>query len=200
MKKKKYLIISGIIAVLIACAGIGSAWAYFTTYTGTWGKVILRLGDHTEIEENVPTDWTKHIIVKNKDGENYHESVYVRVKAFAGSIYNLSIVKDDSHSQNWIDGGDGWYYYTKPLAPGEATGNSDDPKTFLDIKIDGIKNEDFEAGDKVNVAVVYETVVVQYDDAGNVIPAVIYDESGNAKPNENIDWAPAFQEDLRVEG
>ena len=191
MKKKKYLIISCVIAVLVMCAGIGSAWAYFTTHTKALGDLQLTLGDHTYLHEDEPEDWTKKIRVGNNKEGDYDavDPVYARVQAIAGSLYYLEMVTAEGKSPGWVDGGDGWFYYTELIQPTKES-------ETLEIKIREIisgeaveiSNENHKPGDEVNVAIVYETVAVQYDDAGNALP---YDQ---------VNWDPAASEDLSAEG
>ena len=72
-------------AVMMAGAGVGKAWAYFTTYTEAAGGYTVHLGDRTEITEEF-TNWTKHVVITSEEDS---EPVYIRVRAFCGSRYTL---------------------------------------------------------------------------------------------------------------
>lgn len=153
-KRAKHIAIAvALLVVVIALAtGVGKTLAYFTTYAEAKGSIEITMGDKTQIEEEFDT-WTKHVAIKNESEPS--QPVFVRVKAFAGSGFEL-IYKGDS---KWTPGGDGYYYYTPVLNAGDTT-------TVLDVKIENIpKNPD--AGENFNVVVIYETTPVYYDEAGN---------------------------------
>lgn len=148
--KKRSIFLAALAAVMIAAGSVGSAWAYFTTYAEAQGGYPISLGDETTVEEEEPTDWTKHVFITSKEDS---EPVYVRVKAFVGSNYTLTY--SDANGK-WIPGEDGYYYYVDILEGGQQTEQ-------LDIKIKDIPEDakDF------NVIVIYETTPVQYDENGN---------------------------------
>ena len=77
MKKTKYFL-TLLAATTIVSAGIGKAWAYFTTYTEASGGYRIDLGDRTEITEEFE-DWTKHVEISCEEGS---EPVYIRARAF----------------------------------------------------------------------------------------------------------------------
>ena len=149
--KGKYNLLLGILAVcLILSAGIGSATAYFTTYSTAEGGQLLDLGDSTKIEEQV-SNWTKHLKISS-DKES--EPVFVRARAICGSQYALVY----SGGDGWSDGGDGWWYYGPILYAEGST-------TVLDVKIENIP-EDAKEGDSFNVVVYYQSTPVLYDENG----------------------------------
>ena len=152
MKNKTSYVIAAMALTAVMTAGIGQAWAYFTTYAQAEGGYPIHLGDRTEITEEF-SDWTKHVAVTS-DPES--APAYVRVKAFSGSLYTLEY--SSAVSGDWTPGDDGYYYYNKILNGGETT-------TGLNISIGGIP-EDAEDGDTFNVVVIYESTPVRYDSAG----------------------------------
>ena len=84
MKKslnKKTLGLAGAALVLTAGLSVGSAMAYFTTYTQVGGGVSLSLGTTSTIPEETVEDWTKHVTIQNTGDTD----CFVRVRAFAGS-------------------------------------------------------------------------------------------------------------------
>lgn len=151
--KRKYLLLAAAAAVLISCAGIDNAMAYFTSYVTAQGSKTIHLGDTTTIEEPKVSEWTKHIVVRSKAGS---KPVYVRARAFAGEQYQLDY---SSESGKWTQNDDGYYYYSDILA---ATEEEDAVADELLVHIGNIPEdaEDF------NVVVIYESTPVLYDAEG----------------------------------
>ncbi len=162
MKKGKVFLtaISALAAGTVLTATAGSAWAYFTTYTSASGGYALNLGHETEIVETY-SEHTKHLVVTNEgDGP-----VYVRARAFSGSRYGLTYSGD-----GWQAGGDGYYYYNtivQGIAAAEDGTVVKSQTSQLDVRI--TFPEDAEEGDDCNVVVIYESLPVQYDSAGNAL-------------------------------
>ena len=153
MKKslnKKTLGLAGAALFLTAGLSVGSAMAYFTTYTQVSGGVSLSLGTTSTIPEETVEDWTKHVTIENTGDID----CFVRVRAFAGSQYQNSLVYS---GENWSLAADGYYYYSEILSPGETSGE-------LLIAIDNM-----ESNQSFNVIVVQESAPVIYDGDGNPI-------------------------------
>lgn len=151
MKKslnKKTLGLAGAALFLTAGLSVGSAMAYFTTYTQVSGGVSLSLGTTSTIPEETVEDWTKHVTIENTGDID----CFVRVRAFAGSQYQNSLVYS---GENWSLAADGYYYYSEILSPGETSGE-------LLIAIDNM-----ESNQSFNVIVVQESAPVIYDENGN---------------------------------
>lgn len=151
MKRRSYypavLVLSA--AVTMAGAGVGKAWAYFTTYAEAAGGYTIRLGDRTEITESF-TEWTKHVSIASEEDS---EPVYIRVRAFCGSQYTL-----EYSGEGWSQGADGYYYYSSAVAGGAST-------AVLDLRINNIP-EDPEELERFNVVVIYESTPVRYHEDG----------------------------------
>ena len=159
MKKRQYL--PALIAViLVLTAGIGTTFAYFTTYARATGGHKVVLGEETEIQEEV-YERTKHVQIRAIEGS---VPVFVRVKAFAPSQYDL-----DFEGGSWTEGpndaskaegtSNWWYYNTALEAPAE---DGDEERSFsltdeLQIHIGNIPG-DPENGDTFDVIVVYEVI------------------------------------------
>ena len=148
--KKKTLGLAGAALFLTAGLSVGSAMAYFTTYTQVSGGVSLSLGTTSTIPEETVEDWTKHVTIENTGDID----CFVRVRAFAGSQYQNSLVYS---GENWSLAADGYYYYSEILSPGETSGE-------LLIAIDNM-----ESNQSFNVIVVQESAPVIYDGDGNPI-------------------------------
>lgn len=151
MRGKKSYILSLLALVLILCAFIQPAWAYFTSSKEADGAVQLNFKRTTTITETVDQNMTKHVTITNTgDCE-----VLVRARAYAGEQYGLDVTL----SSGWRDGEDGWYYYDIPLKtvdPGKST-------TELLVKLD-LKG--IEPTDVANVGVIYQCTTVIYDSDG----------------------------------
>lgn len=162
---KKYVKFLSMIALLLAVTlSVKPAMAYFTTYTQANGTLKVSLGEETEIEEDF-SDWTKKIVVTNKDSSN--EDCFVRAIAYAPQGFELTYPVSDG----WTQSGDYWYY-NLPVAPGASTSE-------LQVKIGNIPTSVIN-GDSFNVIVAYESIPVQYDAEGKPVNPVNADwEIGN---------------------
>ena len=151
--KTKLLFIIAAIALVISTVAVKPAMAFFTDTIQTQGGFKISVGDGTpEIDEKVE-DLTKKITIKNTG--DY--PIFVRAKA----IYPDNCTVTLTVTEGWSDGGDGYYYYANPIAPGEST-PVDTPLTLAITR---------KAGDTgtFNVIIVQEATKVAYDENGNVI-------------------------------
>ena len=147
MKKTK-IILTAICLALVLGLSIIPAMAYFTDYTQAEGSVKVDLGFETTMDEQVD-GFVKTITISNAGPE----SCWVRAKAFAGSDLSLTY-----SGTGWSDGGDGYWYYENIVAAGAKS----EP-----IKVEiGNLPEDAEAGDQLDVAVIYEAAKVIYETDG----------------------------------
>lgn len=179
MKMRKWLL-AALAVALVLSAGIGSTWAYFTTYATAQGGLELELGSRAELYEGFEK-WTKEFQVLNK--ADSMEPVYVRAQYFGPEAYYVGVTPDrqpvglsyDVSGDDWEEGGDGYWYYTKAVAPGEST-------SVLNVKINGARVSGDATppkdGESFNVVIVYETVAVTYDESGNPVGAKNADWSG----------------------
>ena len=155
MKNKKLILTAAAAcSALILASSIAPAFAYFSTYERALGGYTIHLDNYIEKTEEFH-DWTKKVVITNTKAQNATEHVYVRIKALAGEDVMKTIVY--SGGPEWTPGGDGYYYYANPLAPGEST-------TEIDVKINDIPiTVDPES---FNVIVVYECCPVRYHEDG----------------------------------
>ena len=144
---KKNLCLAAAALTLTASLGVGSAMAYFTTYTTASGGAPLSLGNTVTVPEEQVSDWTKHVTVRNT-GET---DCYVRVRVFAGDRYQDSLQYSDE-SGKWTPGEDGYYYYSDIVPVG---GSAEE----LRVHIDNMDSEE-----SFNVIVVQEGTPVLYDE------------------------------------
>lgn len=155
---KKKLFAAGIIAICLSLC-VGSTWAYFTAEGRahnviTSGSIGIEIIEKTRSEDGVeldfPTDGLSNImpgscISKIVSVANSGEAdAWIRVKvdaAIRGADQNPLPLELDIQGvkvpimtftvqQGWINGGDGYYYYASPVAPGEKTDVFFDEVTF----------------------------------------------------------------------
>ena len=152
MKKNK-LLLTALAVILAMSVMVAPALAYFTAHTEVTGSINLDLGSKTTIDEKV-YDWGKEIVVSNKGPE----SCYVRVQAFSSE--RLTVTPDG----DWTDGGDGWWYYNGVVDAGGST-------STLSVAIKDKKESEIINGQIADVAIVYESMKVVYNEAGKPDPA-----------------------------
>ena len=150
MRKHKYLMASLALCLVLTVAAV-PALAYFTDHTEADGKVEVTLGFKTELTEQVEGT-VKTVTITNNEDSN--EACWVRAKAIAGGGVELSYSGD-----NWATepDADGWYVYQAVLDPGDTTSS---------LTINITPPEDAKEGDEINVAVVYESTKVLYNEDG----------------------------------
>lgn len=149
----------GLTAAALALAGsisVGSAMAYFTTYTVAEGGVKLSLGPvKTEIEEQVVNGKKELILANTGDFD-----CYVRIRALTGNVHKDGILYSEPGTEKkWTPGpaAEGYYYYADILEPGART-------TQLDV---GFQFPEGEEPADFNVIIIQECTPVLYDDNGD---------------------------------
>ncbi len=173
-------LLTAVAVMMIMSAAMGTAWAYFTTYATARGGVTIALGHEDKIKESF-SNWTKSLTITS-EGDSV--PVYLRARGYCAD-YDL-IYK----GTNWVDGGDGWWYYDGILYPRPAGAKDEDlkvPNGVADtLNVEIVKDKTVEKpehpdtgtmsghkeDDTFNVIVVYESTEVQYDDNGNELSAV----------------------------
>lgn len=131
--------------VLTASVSVGTALAYFTTYSTAEGSVSMDMGfTQTEVEETVDSDG-KHVTVRNIGDYD----CFVRARVFA------EVEVGYEAGDGWSLGGDGYWYYSQVLGAGESTSE------LL------ITYEFPEDGEAFDIIVVQECAPVLYDEGGN---------------------------------
>ena len=164
MKKINIFLLTLSIALILTASSVPlkDSMAYFTTYAHAEGGYTIELGSSTRIEEPKVEDWTKHVVITNEEGS---QPVYVRVRAFSGSLYKLIYSDNSGLWSQGIDKNkkpDGYYYYDEILKAGESTAE-------ILIEIKNVPSNVVD-GDSFNVVVIYETTPVLYDEAGKPYP------------------------------
>ena len=150
---KRTICLAAAAVALTGTLAVGSAYAYFTTYSEAKGNVVFQMGEtRTEPHEKVK-EGKKIVFIENTGDYD----CYIRVKAYAGNNYNLSYA--DGGSGKWYDGGDGYWYYKDILEAGSTS------ETVL-VNIPKELLEDITDEKDLNVIVIQECTPVQYDDDG----------------------------------
>lgn len=153
MKKIKWSLAVLTFTVILS-AGIGKAWAYFTTYVEAAGGYDVHLGDHTTITEEPVVRWLKKVTIRSDEDS---EPVYVRVRVYCAKELDDALTYSGS---GWSEAGD-WYYYDGILKGGESA-------EVLELLIpEGKVPAEPEEGDSFNVIVIHESAPVKYDAEGN---------------------------------
>lgn len=171
--KHKTLVILAFVSVMVLGITVNKTLAYFTAYTDAWGSKTLSLSRTTELKEDLE-DNNKVIVIQNTSED---VDIYTRVKVYFANDPDLSVsVKDMSENNLWnYHEDDGYYYYTKALAPEEST---EVLKAEVKAKLEEGKKNNLE------VIVVHEYVTALYneDGTGNMELSWEYglDEGGNS--------------------
>lgn len=149
--RKHFLAVSLLMLVLVVGAAVTVALGLAST-----DPVVntFKAADHeTEIEEEVDGTLDKDVTVTNTAEES---PAFIRVRLVVSPEEKavLKFAPNDSPNvgNSWVDGGDGFYYYTKAVAPGKST------EQLLDsvaIK----EGTDFEVGETLDVTVYEESCV-----------------------------------------
>ena len=163
MKRKRSFVLSLLALVLILCAFIQPAWAYFTSNKEADGAIPISFYRKTTIKETVD-DLTKNVTIHNDETSTVY--VWVRARAYAGSQFKLHV-----DGEGWTKDGD-WYYYGAAVPPNGDTGP-------LSVRLEIPAN--VEPTDVVNVEVVYESITAFYNEDGSF-----------KKPNHGSDWRTEY--------
>lgn len=160
--KRRNLILSVLALLLIACAVINPAVAYFTANTSADGAIPLYFYRETEIYEEMD-GLNKLVTIKNTGGDHPElaDPVWIRARAYISDALN-----NDDHffvsGDSWDDGGDGWYYFNVPVPVGGST-------TPLKVEVKNLPvNEEYQENDEyyismIGVGVIYQSVTAFYD-------------------------------------
>lgn len=154
---KKTICLAAAALALTGTLAVGSAYAYFTTYSEAKGNVVFQMGEtRTEPDEKV-IEGKKIVSIKNTGDYD----CYIRIRAYAGNNYNLTY--EDGGSGKWYDGKDGYWYYKDILTVG-STSTSKSKTVNVILPQELLKDVTDEKD--LNVIVIQECTPVQYDDNG----------------------------------
>lgn len=159
--KKRTWILAVLAVVLVLGASIGSAVAYFTTYSTARGGYVIHLGGWTEIEEHIENARkTVRIFNRARTDEDIGKyPVFVRVKAFTDS--DGTVDYSANTGSLWQPRNDGYWYYQKPLYAGtdaHPEGAATEPAFIADVRL----NRALKEGEQLDVIVVYDSVAAVF--------------------------------------
>ena len=143
MNKRKWFLLL-LALVLVIGATVGSAYAYFTTYSTAKGGYIIHMGNETEIEEKALGS-KKDITIRNKSESDY--PVFVRVKVFAGSEITVTPVFSNEYWEKKTENGQDVYYFLNTLEPGKTTNEDGNGLLTFNLSIPDPKEVDVKEGD-----------------------------------------------------
>lgn len=118
MRKFNKKLVVGTICGVVMASSIGfGAKAYFTSEQTTQSSYkVVKVG--TEIEEEVDTEGTKYVRVKNTETA----SCYIRARVtMSPSQIEKYVSLKGLNTADWILNSDGYYYYNKILKPGDVS-------------------------------------------------------------------------------
>ena len=150
---KKTICLAAAAITLTGTLAVGSASAYFTTYSTAKGSVEFNMGYTETIPHEEVKEGNKIVSIENTGDYD----CYVRVKAYAGEGFSLSY--DDGGSGKWTAGADGFMYYGEILSPGQTS-----ETVIIHIPEELLAEVDDEQD--LNVIVIQECTPVQYNDDG----------------------------------
>ena len=141
MKKIKVIAVISVFIIILSATVV---FSYFTTYVKAEGSVNISFDGSIDMVELDRANGNRKV----KFSSAIKRDVYIRAKAFVGSVYEI-----EYSGNKWEQREDGYCYYTEPVQVGGTTEE-------LEIKVPNSDDE------KLNIAVVYEVSPVQYDEEG----------------------------------
>lgn len=147
---KKPLIMAAATLALTGTLSVGSAMAYFTTYSTASGGVTMHMGFTETIPNEKVDENGKHVTISNTGDYD----CFVRVKAFAP--VDLTYNAPDG---GWTEGNDGYWYYDDILPAGKIT------EQELNITYKFPEGDD--KPEEFNIVVIQECTPVLYNEDGS---------------------------------
>ena len=170
MRRKKLLITLIALAASLVTLLTQPSIAYYSTLSKATNivtsgdiqcRIIEKMGDGEFPAEGVyvmpGSIISKKVSVANTGGHPF----WLRVKlknAVDNSTLSADILELDINTSDWIDGGDGYYYYRKTVEPGEET-----EKLFTQVKVAGSADNRY-LGQKVMLTVAAYAVQSEHND------------------------------------
>ncbi len=172
LDKIKHAALPLLAAVLVLGAAAGNSSSYFTTYVTANGSGTVHLRDvHVDVDDSWEGS-AKNITVRNSGTPGKDGPCYVRAKAIQASTMETQITYS---GVGWDDGGDGWYYYSGILQPGQAA----NPLTANLSMPPKPGEKPIPEGTEFNVTVITECAKIFYDANGDPIPNGPYYDGWN---------------------
>ena len=147
---KKPVILAAAALALTVSLSVGSALAYFTAYSTAKGTVPLNIGFTETVPEETVDENGKHVVINNIGDYD----CFVRVKVFS----DIEVTYNPKNTDDWTDGGDGYWYYNPVLPAGEKTSE-------LVVSFEYPTGED--KTEEFNIIVIQECTPVVYNADGS---------------------------------
>ena len=132
-------------------------------------KIIEKMGEGDFPQEGVyvrpGSIISKKVSVKNTGGHPF----WLRVKLknmMDGSDLSADILELDINTTDWTEGGDGYFYYNKPVEPGAET-----EKLFTQVKIAGSAGNAY-SGKSLKLSVCAYAVQSEYNTAASPLEVI----------------------------
>ena len=129
-RKSKKSLTALIALILIICLAVGGTVAFIVTQTKAVKNTFTPADVEVEIQEVFQDNIKSSITVLNVDDTDKEDvPCYIRVKLVSniqdndGNVLRAAPLGEISLGNDWIDGGDGCYYYKNVVAVGDSTSN-----------------------------------------------------------------------------
>lgn len=153
MKRKAFFI--SIVAIILALT-VGGTWAYYTAEDKahnviTTGEVKIRVLEWANLEkttrfENLDDIMPGTTVIKVAEVKNIGKSeAWIRVAVSktiqleSGATVDTDLLSLDLNTADWIDKGDGYYYYKYSVAPSNTTA-----PIFTKVTFDSAMNNEYQ--------------------------------------------------------
>ena len=125
-KKTIVLLVS---LVLVLSVSVGATLAFLLHTSGSLKNTFTPSSVTTDVDEEITVNGKEDVTVKNTGNTDafIRAAVVVTWQNSAGDVYGQKPVAgtdytiDFDFTNGWVEGKDGFYYYTSPVAPGEST-------------------------------------------------------------------------------
>lgn len=207
MSLKKKICVAILSICLVGMITVGTTYAIFfakvsTTNVITIGNIDVELIDiYTRPDSVAPGESVSKIVSAKNVGDN---DAYVRIKLKKTWTKDNKVLENLStddieinfpNPQDWVDGGDGYYYYQKPLAPGETASDLldsfklslsytdkgiDDLEGNIIVSAEAIQSKNFDPTVNENGAITgWGDIVISEKREGNADKQISSDEESN---------------------
>lgn len=189
--KHRNVLLSLVAIILIACAVIKPAVAYFTDNTSADGAIPLYFGRWTQITEEL-TGLKKEVTISNTGGDHPElaDPIWVRAKVYSPGGYtdengDFQSYGLDIEGEGWSEGDTGYWYYDTPVPVGGSA-------NILKVELTGLPGNAEQNGEyvmtHVSVSVVYESTTAFYKEDGSGFKPAVWDkvlDYGQTSPGGN---------------
>ena len=176
-KNTKRIVLLAVLVLSLVLA-VGTTLAYLYAQTDSVVNIFEPVDVSCEVKEDFDGEIKKTVKIENTgeiDAYIRAAVVVTWIRNRDGSIAAEAPVADTDYrmayaeNTGWVEGGDGFWYYQKPIAPGEATG------VFM---VSCIQNKEKE-GYSLSVEIIASAIQSTPESAVQEVWNVTVDENGN---------------------